>query len=141
MTDVRPTEADNKEAETETEAKQRRWHSARLEVQRNSFFSLIWPKFFRDFISSIALYKPEENEDEKKKAKKDEKKVEKPVKKQVRFKEKVVKLHFYIFFSFQQHQFTELEVMTLWNSFKIDFPEDKINKIQLNELVAQLFPK
>jgi len=31
--------------------------------------------------------------------------------------------------------------MTLWNSFKIDFPEDRINKIQLNELVAQLFPK
>merc|ERR1712037_1033953 len=30
---------------------------------------------------------------------------------------------------------------TLWNSFKIDFPEDRINKIQLNELVAQLFPK
>ena len=111
------------------------WSSA------NSSFSLIWPKFFRDFISSIALYKPEENEDEKKKAKKDEKKVEKPVKKQVKFKEKVVKSNFYIFFSFQQHQFTELEVMTLWNSFKIDFPEDKINKIQLNELVAQLFPK
>ena len=111
------------------------WSSA------NSSFSLIWPKFFRDFISSIALYKPEENEDEKKKAKKDEKKVEKPVKKQVKFKEKVVKAHFYLFCSFQQHQFTELEVMTLWNSFKIDFPEDKINKIQLNELVAQLFPK
>ena len=50
---------------------------------------------------------------------------------------KVVEIHF----SFQQHQFTELEVMTLWNSFKIDFPEDRINKIQLNELVAQLFPK
>ena len=38
---------------------------------------------FRDFISSIALYKPEENQDEKKNEKKDEKKMEKPAKKQV----------------------------------------------------------
>ena len=52
------------------------------------------------------------------------------------WKEKVL-----LSFFFQQHQFTELEVMTLWNSFKIDFPEDTINKIQLNELVTQLFPK
>ena len=38
---------------------------------------------FRDFISSIALYKPEDNQDEKKNEKKDEKKMEKPAKKQV----------------------------------------------------------
>ena len=91
----------------------------------------------RDFISSVALYKPEENQDEKKKEKKEEKKEKKTVNKQVS-KYLKQKIHF---FSSQQHQFTELEVMTLWNSFKIDFPEDKINKIQLNELVAQLFPK
>ena len=92
----------------------------------------------RDFISSVALYKPEENQDEKKKEKKEEKKEKKPVNKQVN---KYLKQKNPIIFFTQQHQFTELEVMTLWNSFKIDFPEDKINKIQLNELVAQLFPK
>ena len=37
----------------------------------------------RDFISSVALYKPEENQDEKKKEKKEEKKEKKPVNKQV----------------------------------------------------------
>ena len=46
-------------------------------------FFLVRPTFFRDFISSIALFKPEEGQDEKKKAKKDEKKAEKPAKKQV----------------------------------------------------------
>ena len=46
-------------------------------------FFLVWPNFFRDFISSIALFKPEEGQDDKKKAKKDEKKAEKPAKKQV----------------------------------------------------------
>ena len=82
MTDVRRSEED-KEAETETEANEGRWHSARLEVGHFPIFFLhIWPLFFRDFISSIALYKPEENGDEKKKEK-EEKKVEKPEKKQV----------------------------------------------------------
>ena len=37
----------------------------------------------RDFISSVALYKPEENQDEKKKEKKEEKKEKKTVNKQV----------------------------------------------------------
>ena len=99
----------------------------------------IWPLIFRDFISSIALYKPEENGDEKKKEK-EEKKVEKPEKKQVTLIVSERRKSVLSFF-FQQHQFTELEVMALWNSFKIDFPEDTINKIQLNELVTQLFPK
>ena len=82
MTDVRRSEED-KEAETETEANEGRWHSARLEVGHFPIIFLhIWPLFFRDFISSIALYKPEENGDEKKKEK-EEKKVEKPEKKQV----------------------------------------------------------
>ena len=95
MTDVRRSEED-KEAETETEANQRGWHSARLEVQKIYLF-LVWPNFFRDFISSIALFKPEENQDEKKKAKKDEKKVEKPAKKQVKLGDiegKVFEIHF-----------------------------------------------
>ena len=43
MTDVQPTEED-KETETETEANQRGWHSARLEVQQIYIF-LVWPKF------------------------------------------------------------------------------------------------
>ena len=139
MTDVRRSEED-KEAETETEANEGRWHSAGLEVGHFPIIFLhIWPLFFRDFISSIALYKPEENGDEKKKEK-EEKKVEKPEKKQVTLIVSERRKSVLSFF-FQQHQFTELEVMTLWNSFKIDFPEDTINKIQLNELVTQLFPK
>lgn len=37
--------------------------------------------------------------------------------------------------------FTEMEIMTLWNSFRIDFPEGEINKSQMRELVVQIFPK
>ena len=51
----------------------------------------------RDFISSVALYKPEENQDEKKKEKKEEKKEKKPVNKQVNkyLKEKKSNYFFY----------------------------------------------
>ena len=140
MTDVQPTEED-KEAETETEANERGWHSARLEVHFNS------PFFWSDPIFSGTSYLPLLFSSQKK-AKMIRRKRRRTRKRPRSLRRsryvqtlaiggKVVEIHF----SFQQHQFTELEVMTLWNSFKIDFPEDRINKIQLNELVAQLFPK
>ena len=38
-------------------------------------------------------------------------------------------------------EFTELEVVHLWNTFQIDFPEDTINKLQMTELVRRIFPR
>ena len=39
------------------------------------------------------------------------------------------------------YQFTDLEIMTLWNSFRIDFPEGQLNAPQLNDVVRRVFPK
>ena len=41
----------------------------------------------------------------------------------------------------QNYQFTELDIMTLWNSFRIDFPEGKISEPQLMDVVKRVFPK
>ena len=43
--------------------------------------------------------------------------------------------------SLQNYQFTDLEIMTLWNSFRIDFPEGKLSAPQLQEVVQRVFPK
>ena len=43
--------------------------------------------------------------------------------------------------SFQPYVFTEMEVVNLWNTFKLDFPEDSINKLQMTELVKRIFPR
>ena len=29
----------------------------------------------------------------------------------------------------------------MWNTFKLDFPEDSINKLQMTELVKRIFPR
>jgi len=34
-----------------------------------------------------------------------------------------------------------LEVVHLWNTFQIDFPEDTINKLQMTEIVKRIFPR
>ena len=42
---------------------------------------------------------------------------------------------------FQNYQFTDLEIMTLWNSFRIDFPEGQLSSSQLQDVVRRVFPK
>ena len=32
-------------------------------------------------------------------------------------------------------------MVNLWNTFKLDFPEDSINKLQMTELVKRIFPR
>ena len=44
-------------------------------------------------------------------------------------------------YSIQAEKFTGLEIMTLWNSFKMDFPEGEINRSQMNQLVKDIFPR
>ena len=46
-----------------------------------------------------------------------------------------------LFFIVQNYQFTDLEIMTLWNSFRIDFPEGQISAPQLQDVVRRVFPK
>ena len=38
----------------------------------------------------------------------------------------------------QQHKFTEMEIVTLWNRFKFDFPTGNINEKQLLQLFKQV---
>ena len=38
----------------------------------------------------------------------------------------------------QQHKFTEMEIVTLWNRFKFDFPTGNINQKQLLQLFKQV---
>ena len=38
----------------------------------------------------------------------------------------------------QQHKFTEMEIVTLWNRFKFDFPTGNINEKQLLQLFRQV---
>ena len=44
-------------------------------------------------------------------------------------------------YSIQGEKFTGLEIMSLWNSFKKDFPEGEINRSQMNQLVKDIFPR
>ena len=44
-------------------------------------------------------------------------------------------------FHIQNYQFTDLEIMTLWNSFRIDFPEGQLSAPQLQDVVRRVFPK
>ena len=41
----------------------------------------------------------------------------------------------------QDTRFTEFEIVQLWQSFKRDFPNGKINKNQLRELMKVIFPR
>ena len=38
----------------------------------------------------------------------------------------------------QHHKFTEMEIVTLWNRFKFDFPTGNINEKQLHQLFRQV---
>lgn len=41
----------------------------------------------------------------------------------------------------QDTRFTEFEIVQLWQTFKRDFPNGKINKNQLRELMKVIFPR
>ena len=41
----------------------------------------------------------------------------------------------------QNYQFTDLEIVSLWNSFRVDFPEGQITRPQMKEVVKKIFPK
>ena len=43
-------------------------------------------------------------------------------------------------FLFQQ-QLTDLEIVELWSSFKVGFPEGKLSKPQIMEVVRRVFPR
>jgi hypothetical protein len=40
----------------------------------------------------------------------------------------------------QHHKFSEMEIVTLWNRFKFDFPTGNINEKQLLQLFRQVIP-
>ena len=42
---------------------------------------------------------------------------------------------------FQNQQLTDMEIVELWNSFKVGFPEGQVTKPQIIEIVRKVFPK
>ena len=123
----------------------------------------------RDFISSVALYKPEENQDEKKKEKKEEKKEKKTVNKQVS-KYLKQKNPFFFFSATPVHRAWGDDIVELlqdrlpWGqdqqdsiewaccaafskvieekkTIKVDFLDGEISKNQTKTLLAQVCPK
>ena len=41
----------------------------------------------------------------------------------------------------QDTRFTEFEIVQLWSTFKRDFPNGRINKQQLRDLIKKTFPR
>ena len=73
--------------------------------------------------------------------KKNDKDCEEQVKKKVGCVCVLIGNHLFDKYSQPYAEFTELEVVHLWNTFQIDFPEDTINKLQMTELVRRIFPR
>ena len=97
----------------------------------------------KEFINSISI-KPLEDEDNtkgavKKKISKTKSEEDKP--KQVDVFEISSSVFAHPIPYTQPYVFTEMEVVNLWNTFKLDFPEDSINKLQMTELVKRIFPR
>ena len=94
----------------------------------------------KEFINSISI-KPLDDEDTKgavkKKISKTKTEEDKPKQVDFRFESSSV----FMFPCSQPYVFTEMEVVNLWNTFKLDFPEDSINKLQMTELVKRIFPR
>ena len=42
---------------------------------------------------------------------------------------------------FQDTRFTEYEIVQLWTTFQRDFPSGKINRVQITQLIKNVFPK
>ena len=42
---------------------------------------------------------------------------------------------------FQDTRFTEYEIVQLWSTFQRDFPTGKINRVQITQLIKNVFPK
>ena len=42
---------------------------------------------------------------------------------------------------FQDTRFTEYEIVQLWSTFRRDFPSGKINRVQITQLIKNVFPK
>ena len=42
---------------------------------------------------------------------------------------------------FQDTRFTEYEIVQLWSTFQRDFPSGKINRVQITQLIKNVFPK
>ena len=94
----------------------------------------------KDFINSISI-KPLDEEDNTKgavKKKMSKTKTEEDKPKQV---DTIFQRLSYHSVCSQPYVFTEMEVVNLWNTFKLDFPEDSINKLQMTELVKRIFPR
>jgi len=90
------------------------------------------PAHLRDFINSIALKEePESPGTMRKKAQEKRKQAQSNSEDAVDVKKMMS----------GNYQFTDLEIMTLWNSFRIDFPEGQITEPGLNEVVKRVFPK
>ena len=99
------------------------------------------PDHLKDFINSISI-KPLDDEDNtkgsvKKKISKTKTEEDKPKQVDMIFPPQQ-SLHWP---NCQPYVFTEMEVVNLWNTFKLDFPEDSINKLQMTELVKRIFPR
>ena len=43
--------------------------------------------------------------------------------------------------NFQDTRFTEYEIVQLWSTFQRDFPSGKINRVQITQLIKNVFPK
>ena len=86
----------------------------------------------RDFINSIALKEePESPGTMRKKAQAKRKQAQENTDDSAQIKKMMS----------GNYQFTDLEIMTLWNSFRIDFPEGQLSAPQLNDVVRRVFPK
>lgn len=89
------------------------------------------PPHLRDFISSIALKEMPDDPETLKNARNKRKKAQEGEDDGASMKK----------MTSGSHSFTDLEIMTLWNSFRIDFPEGKISRPQLMDVVRRVFPK
>ena len=99
------------------------------------------PENLRNFIDSVSI-KPDENVVAQKKPKKQKEIKEDPVSKLTNRKVCIgwddETFPFSIIF---QHQLTDLEIVELWSHFKVGFPEGKLSKPQIMEVVRRVFPR
>ena len=108
------------------------------------------PAHLRDFIESIALKEqPESPGSMRKKAQLKRKEALENTEEATNIKQMMsgvsllspLTISHWNIFIVQNYQFTDLEIMTLWNSFRIDFPEGQISAPQLQDVVRRVFPK